>query len=246
MAADPTYLEIADQVAAQLGELGERVVSENELAERSNVSRPTARAALQELERRFLVRRVRGAGTFVNQRFDYVITADQAPSARQILTRAGAEVRFEVVEMSIQHPGADIALFLDMDRAENVLVIKRVAHIVHQSTETVAAYSTSYLPTRLVPDLEQQMETDDSLYSALVEKFGIIPRRAWSRASLELPRDPIAEILQVEGKPPSWLLEGVLHDIKNDLTPVEFTRTWMRADLINVVYELGPAPEVVR
>jgi hypothetical protein len=50
----------------------------------------------------------------------------------------------------------------------------------------------------------------------------------------------------VEGKPPSWLLEGVLHDIKNDLTPVEFTRTWMRADLINVVYELGPAPEVVR
>jgi DNA-binding FadR family transcriptional regulator len=39
------------------------VASEHELADANGVSRPTARAALQELEHRYLVRRVPRAGT---------------------------------------------------------------------------------------------------------------------------------------------------------------------------------------
>jgi len=66
------YLEIADRLAAELVGCapGTRVASEPELADRFGVGRAAARSALQELERRLLVRRVQGAGTFVNRRID--------------------------------------------------------------------------------------------------------------------------------------------------------------------------------
>jgi DNA-binding GntR family transcriptional regulator len=242
MASEPTYLEIADGLVSQLGTSGDRVISENELAQREGVSRPTARAALQELERRFLVRRVRGAGTFVNERFDYVISSEFAPSASATLRRAGAQVSSEVLEISIQRPAADVAYLLDIDRSEKILVLKRIFRI----GSAVAAYSTSHLPYRLVPGLEHDFESGESLFLALSGRFGLSPQRAWSRASLELPRDPIAEILQMEGKPPTWLLEGGVHDLREPSQMLEFSRSWMRVDLINVVYEMGPAPEFIR
>lgn len=242
MAVEPTYLEIADGLASQLGGFGDRVISENELAQREGVSRPTARAALQELERRFLVRRVRGAGTFVNRRFDYLISSEIAPSASETLRRAGAEVSSEVLEVSVQRPAADIALLLDMDRSEKVVVLKRIFRI----GSTVSGYATSHLPYRFVPGLDEDFVSGESLYLTLSERYGLSPQRSWSRASLELPRDPIAEILQMEGKPPTWLLEGAVHNRRDPSQILEYNRSWLRVDLINVVYEMGPAPEFAR
>ena len=57
---------------------GARFASEHEIAARFAVSRAVAGAALRELENRLLVRRVRGSGTFVNGRIDYIISADRA------------------------------------------------------------------------------------------------------------------------------------------------------------------------
>lgn len=242
MASEPTYLEIANHLAGTLGEIGDRVASENELAEAQGVSRPTARAALQELERRFLVRRVRGAGTFVNRRYDYIISADLPPSASAALRRVGADVHSQLLEASLQRPAADVAFLLDIDRSERVVILKRLFHI----GSAVSGYSTSYLPHNLVPGLADVMKSDDSLHRVLADRYGISTRRSWSRASLELPRDAIAETLKMEGKPPTWLLEGVVHDPDRGHVPVEFTRSWMRSDLINVVYEMGPAPEFSR
>jgi hypothetical protein len=61
-----------------------------------------------------------------------------------------------------------------------------------------------------------------------------------------VPRDPIAEILQMDGIPPTWLLEGGVHDLREPFQMLEFSRSWMRVDLINVVGEVGPAPEFIR
>ncbi|MCQ8187078.1 GntR family transcriptional regulator [Streptomyces rugosispiralis] len=73
------YLEIAERLSAELAECahGTRVAGEAEIARRFGVGRAAARAAVQELERRFVVRRTQGAGTFVNRRIDYVISPER-------------------------------------------------------------------------------------------------------------------------------------------------------------------------
>lgn len=74
---DPTrfvYEQIADHVAARIeaGELqvGARLESEAELAERYGVARMTVRRAVEELRARGLVRTLRGRGTFIIERED--------------------------------------------------------------------------------------------------------------------------------------------------------------------------------
>ncbi|TKB43286.1 histidine utilization repressor [Thalassotalea mangrovi] len=65
----PKFTQIKDHIRAQIesGELPElaRVASENELAEQFQVSRMTARRALQELTEEGVLSRSKGAGTFV-------------------------------------------------------------------------------------------------------------------------------------------------------------------------------------
>lgn len=242
VATEPTYLELADGLVASLGEVGARVVSENELAELHGVSRPTARAALQELERRYLVRRIRGAGTFVSRRVDYVVSADAPPSATATLRRAGHEPEIELMRIDTIGAPADIAVHLGVERNSPVVCLRRRLHLLGLPT----GWSSAYVRAELAPDLAEQLTPGRSLYQVLRDQYGLRPRRRWSRASLDVPPDATTHALELEGRPPTWLLEGVDEDEGNPDRTIEFTRSWMRADVINVVFELGRPPEVVR
>src|SRR5262245_20838367 len=102
----PTYLRLADDLQALALERrpGEPLPSEHELCERYHVSRLTARAALQELERRHLVRRVRGSGTYAARRIDYHVRASMAPSWTETVRQAGAEPSQVVLGAGLVEP----------------------------------------------------------------------------------------------------------------------------------------------
>src|SRR5574338_18604 len=67
----PAYLQIEEELASQIeqGTLAaqERLLPERDLAARLGVSRMTLRQALGRLERRSLIARVQGRGTFVSE-----------------------------------------------------------------------------------------------------------------------------------------------------------------------------------
>jgi DNA-binding GntR family transcriptional regulator len=109
------YAEIVDALVGELAGCrpGARVASEHEIAARFTVSRAVAGAALRELESRLLVRRVRGSGTFVNGRIDYIISADRAPSWHQAVRAAGAEPHSAVRSATAEPLPDDLAARLD-------------------------------------------------------------------------------------------------------------------------------------
>ncbi|MBV8281462.1 MAG: GntR family transcriptional regulator [Candidatus Eremiobacteraeota bacterium] len=93
MRADtPIYLQVADDLARDIAhaEAGTALPSETELARERGVHRQTARAALEELERRYLVRREQGRRSLVARRLDYRIGPDTPPSWTETIRRAGA------------------------------------------------------------------------------------------------------------------------------------------------------------
>ena len=236
MGHDATYLELADDLAATLAHTcpGVRVVSEHELAAERGVSRPTARAALQELERRFLVRRVQGVGTFTHRRVDYVIAPEVPPSASLTLQRSGASFELRIEQVQRTRADATLATHLEIALDEPVVRIVRSTRI----DGVLSAVATAHVPSCRVPGIEEHARDGVSLYGVMCSVYGLRPVRHRSSASLEVPAPEVAQRLGVEGRPPMWRLENVNRDAGSGCV-TEHTLSWMRADVVRVVFEMG-------
>lgn len=237
-----TYLELADALERALvpAQVGERVASEHELVAAHGISRPTARAALQELERRFIVRRVRGAGTFVNRRIDYVIGSDRAPSFTETVSRAGGIPGARLLDVQTRRATREVRDDLGLATGTSVVVLARIVTVDGQ----VAGVITSHLPAALVAGLASHLLAEDGALSVdalLRSRYGLRPRRAWSRASLDVPPASIAAHLGLDAAVPSWCIESCNDDERTGAR-IERSTSWNRADALRVVFELGTRP----
>lgn len=162
--SEPAYLALADELAALVARLepGDRMPSEHDLVEAHRVSRLTARAALQELEQRFLVRRVRGAGTFVARRIEHRVSPDMPPSGSDAVRRAGAVPGNKVVSARTRRPSAAVRDALDLGPDDRVNAISRAGTV----DGFPASYGTTHIPVDVAPELSRHLDDDTSIYAA--------------------------------------------------------------------------------
>lgn len=233
-----TYMTLADEVASLLmhQEPGSKVLSENELSRLYEVSRLTARAALQELEHRHLVRRVRGSGTFVTRRVEYRISADMPPSFQATVRRSGAAPSMRLVESRTVVPPPPVRAGLALSSAAKTLCLIRLGSV----DGLLASHTTTWLPLGLAPNLADRLGGSASLMQELTD-LGFQPRRRWYRAELEVVPVEVAQALQIEGRPLVWHATGLNGD-GPDGRLLEMTEAWMRPDVFQVRLELGSAP----
>jgi GntR family transcriptional regulator len=216
-----------------------KVVSEHELARSRGVSRPTARAALQELERRYLVRRVRGSGTFVHRRIDYVIGPDTARSWSEGVRQAGSTPTSTVVRHRGGAASAAIRERLELPDSARVVTLLRINEV----DGLPAGMGTSYLPADLLPDLAAHLGVGTvgaSIYRTLVDHYGLEPVRTWTSASLEVPPPDVAARIGLETSEPTWSVESINRDRASG-RPVELALGWMRADVYRIILRAGDA-----
>jgi GntR family transcriptional regulator len=236
MPSAPTYLVLADELAARCRELeeGARLPSENELARDHGVSRITTRAALQELERRHIVRRQQGSGTFVAARIPYPVRSGMPPSWSATVAASGHEARHAVLSVTSLRADAATARALMLPRGRSVFRLERLGLIDGQ----VASHHLSHLPAALAPGLADQIG-DGSLTNYLTERHGLLPDRWWSRAELMPLPDDVAVHLGLAARTPAWRIESV-NVCRDRGVPVEVTVGWLRADWFRVFLEVGP------
>lgn len=229
-------LDIAEQLADELrgGAPGSRVLGEHELMRRFGVGRAASRAALQELERRLLVRRVRGAGTFVNRRIDYVLARDRRPSWHETVTAAGARPRSVVRDVSVTPLPDDLAARLRLPPGTPAHRLRRQSYI----DDLLASCSDEWVPVATVPELGHALHVEESLDAVLRQQGGVRPVRSWSRVSLDVPPAEQLDGLGLESTAPAWLVESLSRDA-DTRRPVMCSSSWMRADAVRVVVELG-------
>ncbi len=230
------YREIADELAGELvgRPAGDRVPSEHAITRRYGVGRASARAALQELERRLLVRRVRGAGTFVNRRIDYVISHRRRPSWHSTVSAGGGRPRSLVRDITEFGLPAELAGRLGRPAGTPAYRLVRQSYI----DDLLAAWSHEWIPVDVVTELRLGMNAAESLDEVLRQMGRVCPVRAWCRVSLDLPPETVMQPLELDLRQPVWLVESLSRDADSG-RPLMCSDTWMRADALRVVVELG-------
>lgn len=231
-----SYLTVSEELEAELlgAKPGDPVPSETELARKYRVSRLTARAALQELERRHLVRRIQGRGTFVLHRLDYRIAPDGPASFTEIVTQAGGEPSTTVEGVGVRVATAAERRTLELPPRSKVVEMTRRRWL---NGEPVA-WGKSIMPSALVPGIEEELVDNASLYRIMVDRYDLQPRRAWWRSEVVSAPTDVARRLELRSRTDLYHNQGRLESARL-LCPIELNDGWLRTDLFNVVVEIG-------
>jgi GntR family transcriptional regulator len=231
-----SYLDVSEEIESELltASAGDPVASEAELARRFRVSRLTARAALQELERRHLVRRIQGRGTFVLRRLDYLISPDGPASFTEIVRKAGGN------PSTSNEKGRERAATAAERKTLGLPARARVVELTRRrwlDGEPVG-WGMSVLPLELVPGLADHLGSDGSLYDALVKHYDLEPQRAWFRSEVVSAPESVRRQLDLRTRQDLYHNQGRLESGRLG-RPIEFNDGWLRTDIFNVVVEIG-------
>ena len=153
--AKPRYQQLKDLIIDRIasGELqpGDRVPSEHELVESTNVSRMTANRALRELHDEGYVDRIAGRGTFVSDlRAQSHLVAVQ--SIADEIEGRGHRHSSEVVRKSRQHARGDIARALHVAQGTDVFHLL----LVHFENDTPVQAEDRHVLANFAPDCLEQ------------------------------------------------------------------------------------------
>jgi DNA-binding GntR family transcriptional regulator len=232
----PLYLKVADRLEARIARrpAGSLLSSENELAREYSVSRLTARAVLEELERRYLVQRSQGRGTFVAGRLDYVIGPGTPPSFSQKVRLAGGTPHTETEVLKVRRAPAAVRDALELSAGARTLFLARRRFVDGK----LAAYAETWLDERLVPGLETKLGRAESLGGVLERAYGLEPYSSAQRAEFVIAPASIGPKIGQDGRPMVFRLEGTVRSGRLKRA-IECTTSYLRADTFRVVFQMG-------
>lgn len=159
----PLYFQISEPIATLINDgtlpAGTRLEDELSMAARLQVSRPTARQALQRLVDRGLLTRRRGVGTLVSP--SHVHRPMELTSLLSDLTDAGHHVSTSITRYEMRAATQEEAKALGVDEGEVVAHIERIRY----ADDEPIAILTNLLPADITPAM-QELE-NGSLYELM-------------------------------------------------------------------------------
>lgn len=217
----PLYLQLAKQIIGQIqsGELkpGDKLPSERELAENLNVSRITARQAIESLLEGGLIYREQGRGSFIAERKMHGIQGFSSFTDDQ--RSRGVTPGSKVVRMELIQPDEELCKQLKIKVGDSAIHLTRI----RMADDDPMALQTTYIPHSICPGLEEEDLNNRSLFRLLREEYFIHP--AWTEAEVRalLPTKEEAELLNIGLDEPVLVVDGVTYTDSFDL--VEVVRT---------------------
>lgn len=238
----PLYYQLAaalrERIRAGALAPGEQLPAERELAERTGISRMTARQALADLARGGDVVPRHGIGTFVAEP---KLTHDALHPLgfTEEMGRSGA-VSSRVLEQDVITPPPAIAAALDLAAGEETVRIVRL----RSAAETPLLLETSLVPRSRCPGLEHEDLEHQSLYVTLELRYGYRPRAARQTIEATIASAFESEQLAIPEGAPLLLLEGITTTDRG--TPIEWFQAIYRADRVKIAVESqGESPSLV-
>lgn len=213
------------------GELqpGQQLLHEREYAAHFGISLAPVRQAILDLVKEGYLYRVPGRGTFVREeKVEEKISL--LASFSESMQAKGISVALRVIELKVGPVPPQIGPILGTEN-QPVVSLQRVALVENKAI----ALLTSYLPARLVPELEKQDLNGQSLYRILEERYGIVMARAENTIEVVRCAADQAALFGIPVGTPLLQVEGKTYDRKEQF--VEFARVSYRADRFRFTIE---------
>jgi len=225
---------IADELVEAIGRgeylPGQRLPSENALAQAFGVHRHTVRRALAALMQRGLVRAARGSGTFVEE-FAVELFLGKRTRHRQSLGRAGVRGGLRVLDGQEMVAGRDEARALGLRAGSPVLRLRVLGEGAGQPLHV----SERWFPLPRFKGLQALVEASGSITEAF-RALGVDDyTRAESRISARMPEPAVAERLRQPVTRPALLVTSVNADRAGK--PIEFAITWFAGDRVTLTVQ---------
>jgi GntR family transcriptional regulator len=230
-ASQPLYLQIQavleEKILSGVWKAGERILSENEISAKYNVSRVTARQAIEQLVAKNMLYRHPGKGTFVSETgvaygFSTMLSFSRSLQAK------GFAVETRVLDQGTIPASEHIAAKLRLDRDAELVIVRRLRVV----DRIPAAIHASYFSARVYASLLTADIATESLLEA-AERIGGVPM-AYAQDSLRAVPASIADadLLSVPPGTAMLELEGVVYDEQNH--PCRYTKGIYRGDLFRL------------
>ena len=201
------------------GRPGSAIPPERELCTRLGVSRPTLRAAMDELVRAGFLVRERGRGTFTTHRK----ISQELPADRPTPPAEGVWLS-QVLEFGTEPAGARVGAKLRLAPETSVLRVVRLRLV---EAEPVGL-ERIHVPAHLVPDLTAHDLESGNFYALLRNRFEIVVAEAEQTIEPTVVDEAEAELLDTPLHAPALLFGRVTRDAGGTL--VEYTRSIYRGD----------------
>lgn len=168
---------ILEQIQQGLFKPNQQLPTESDLAQQYQVSRITAKRALDELVRQGRAFRQQGRGTFVAQ--TRIRDISGFGSFSEDIKSRGLTPGSRVLQFKEIEPDVEISERLSLSEGEHVYMLKRL----RLANDEPVAVETAYLPRRFCNGLISEDLNNQSLYAVLKEKYQIVP--TWADAEIE-------------------------------------------------------------
>jgi GntR family transcriptional regulator len=230
----PLYYQLAELLREQIrtGQLksGDQLPPERLLSERYAISRMTARQAIAYLLRDGTLITRHGLGTFVAEpKLTY--DAFHLLSFTQEVMRRGGQAISRVLDQGVVAAPPRVARELGLASDSLCMRIMRL----RLSDETPLLLETSYVAAALVPGLEREDFSAQSLYQVLEQRYQITLDHARQTLEATVANDYECDLFGLPVNTPMILLEGVA--INEQERPIEYFKAVYRGDRFKFAFE---------
>jgi GntR family transcriptional regulator len=231
----PLYYQIQQHLLEEIRsgswKAGQPVPSEQEIAQRTGVSRMTARHALKSLCNLGVAYSQHGKGTFVS-RLKLEKDFRQVLSFSEEMRSRGTNPQSKVLNFRQMKPDDEIAEALHLAPGDEVTQVRRV----RLADSLPLCIECTHIPVRVCPELQKKFKPRMSLYKCLLKHYGLQIDFADEVAEASLATVEEARLLRIRKKAPVFRFTRTAY-LRNG-KPIEFVRSVYRGDRCKVVNRL--------
>ncbi|SHN33419.1 GntR family transcriptional regulator [Gracilibacillus kekensis] len=218
--------ELMQQIIAKKFTYGEKLPSENELADKFRVPRTTIRRVLAKLEERGFIYSQRGVGRFLKEEsFQVQLNLNGKTSFTEKMKQSGHPLITRNIGCQKMEYDSQIYQYLHANREDNVYQISRLRYI----QEEPIAIHTSYLNETLFPNIAEDGPTIESMFSYYRQLGYKSLTNRDSLLSVTFPTLAEQQLLSCKSMEPLIMIESICLDVETDKV-LERTKVLYRSD----------------
>ncbi len=225
----PLYLRIKEYLEGlienQTYKPGDRLPSENSLANELGVSRATLREALRVLEEEGKIVKHQGIGTFISeQKPTFLRGIEELVSVTETIENAGYKPGTTGLKMKLVKPSESLQAKVKLSEGEEILQLERI----RTANGLPVVYCLDHLNNSYLYKEFSQEDFSGSLFNVLQNKFNISIKYALAQIIPVNADRALSKHLDISENFPLLLLEQYHYDRKDRM--ILFSQNYFRSD----------------